>query len=71
MISWLSPETLATLMLFCALVFTLACSLFALVGVFYLSCRLVFALLGEVERYKFRRASVKIRQTEAARLQAQ
>lgn len=71
MISWLSPETLAILMLFCALVFTVVCSLFALVGVFYLCGRLVFALLGEVERYKFRRASVKIRQAEAARVQAQ
>lgn len=67
---WLSPENIAQLMIFCALLFTIACSLLAFAGVFYLSGRLVFSLLGEVERYKYRRASVRLRKAEATQAEA-
>lgn len=64
---WLSPENMAQLMLLCALLFTIVCSLLAFAGVVYLGGRLAFSLLGEVEKYRYRRASVRIREAEAAR----
>lgn len=64
---WLSPENMAQLMLLCALLFTIVCSLLAFAGVVYLGGRLAFSLLGEVEKYRYRRASVRIWEAEAAR----
>lgn len=40
---WLSPENMAQLMLLCALLFTMVCSLLAFAGVVYLGGRLVFS----------------------------
>lgn len=64
---WLSPENMAQLMLLCALLFAIVCSLLAFAGVVYLGGRLAFSLLGEVEKYRYRRASVRIREAEAVR----
>lgn len=66
----LSHSCIQYLMFFCTMLFGVACSALVIVGTLYLGVRLVAFILREIELYKYRRASVRLRKAEAAQAEA-
>ena len=66
----LSHECIEHLLFFCTMLFGVACSALVIVCTLYLAVRLVSFILREIELYKYRRASVRLRKAEAAQAEA-
>lgn len=66
----LSQAYVQHLLFYCTMLFGIACSALLLICTFYLAMRLVAFILKEIELYKYRRASVRLRKAEAAQAEA-
>ena len=66
----LSQSCIQHLMFFCTMLFGVACSALVIVCTLYLGVRLAAFTLTEIELYRYRRASVRLRKAEAAQAEA-
>ena len=66
----LSQSCIQHLMFFCTILFGVACSALVIVCTLYLGVRLAAFTLKEIELYRYRRASVRLRKAEAAQAEA-
>lgn len=70
MSEFLSQSCVQYLLIYCTMLFGVACSVSLIVCALYLSVRLSAFILREYELYRYRRASVGLRRAEAARAEA-